>query len=85
MAEKKDKFLQDVYQYRRAVVLLSAAKTGIFEYFISHQQSNIKEVAAYFSWDERATEIVLNALCSLGYFKKKGWIGRKWGGVARIT
>ena len=71
MAEKKDKFLGDVYQYRRAVVLLSAAKTGIFDYFITNRQNTIKDIAAHFSWDERGTEILLNALCALGYLQKK--------------
>lgn len=72
MAEKKDKLLNDVYQYRRAVVLLSAAKAGIFEYFISQRQKTIRDVAVHFTWDERGTEILLNALCALGYLKKEG-------------
>jgi ubiquinone/menaquinone biosynthesis C-methylase UbiE len=71
MAGEKDKFLKDVYQYRRAVVLLSAAKTGIFEYFIANHRSTVREVGEYFSWDERAAEIFLNALCALGYLEKK--------------
>jgi SAM-dependent methyltransferase len=71
MGEQKDKLLNDVFHYRRAVVLLSAAKTGIFDYFISNGRPTIKEVALHFSWDERSIEILLNALCALGYLSKK--------------
>jgi SAM-dependent methyltransferase len=72
MAEKKDKLLNDVYQYRRAVVVLSAAQAGIFEYFISQRQKTVRDVTKHFSWNERGTEITLNALCALGYLMKEG-------------
>jgi len=66
-----DKFVSDVYQYRRAVVLLSAAKTGLFDYFVANKENTLQEVAQFFSWNRRGTEIMLNALCALGYLNKK--------------
>ncbi len=66
-----DKFVEDIYQYRRAVVLLTAAKTGIFDYFVKHEQTTLQEISRFFSWNSRGTEIILNALCALGYLIKK--------------
>jgi len=66
-----DKFLSDVYQYRQAVIVLAAAKTGIFDYFVENGEKSLEEMTQFFSWDQRGTEIMLNALCALGYLAKK--------------
>lgn len=74
---KKDKLLKDVFQYRRAVILLSAAKSGLFDYLSHTAKVEINEVSEKFQWPIRGTEIILNALCALGYLKKRGryyWI-----------
>lgn len=66
----KDKFLNDVFQYRRAVILLSAAKSGLFELFVQKRELGVPQAAKIMKWSMRGTEIMLNALCSLGYLKK---------------
>ena len=66
----KDKLLNDVFQYRRAVVLLSAANAGLFDLFLNKIDLNIQEVVATLNWSGRAAEITLNALCAMGYLRK---------------
>lgn len=66
----KDKLLEDVFKYRRAVVLLSAASTGLFDFFIEKQVLTVSDVRKKFEWPVRGTEIFLNALCATGYIKK---------------
>ncbi len=66
----KDKLLNDVFQYRRAVVLLSAANAGLFDLFLNKIDLNIQEVITTLNWSGRAAEITLNALCAMGYLRK---------------
>ncbi len=66
----KDKFLNDIFQYRRAVILLSAARSGLFELFVGKKELDVPQVAKTMKWSTRGTEIILNALCALGYLKK---------------
>ena len=67
----KDKLLEDVFKYRRAVILLSAASTGLFDFFIEKQVLTASDVREKFGWPIRGTEIFLNALCAAGYIKKQ--------------
>ncbi|MEJ2635039.1 MAG: methyltransferase [Calditrichia bacterium] len=67
----KNMLLDDVFRYRRAVVLLSAAEAGLFDYIIERKNVGISEVSANFNWDRRGTEILLNALCGIGYLAKE--------------
>jgi ubiquinone/menaquinone biosynthesis C-methylase UbiE len=81
MRPKKDKLLDDVFRYRRAVVLLSAARAGLFELFQKNKKLGITDVTQNLNWSNRAAEILLNALCALGYLEKKNnqyWISRKF-------
>jgi 3-hydroxy-5-methyl-1-naphthoate 3-O-methyltransferase len=71
MKPKKDKLLEDVFRYRRAVVLLSAARAGLFELLQKHKTLGLAEITRELSWSDRAAEILLNALCALGYLEKK--------------
>ncbi len=71
MKQKKDKLLDDVFRYRRAVVLLSAARAGLFELFQKNKKLGITDVTQNLNWSNRAAEILLNALCALGYLEKK--------------
>ena len=71
MRPKKDKLLDDVFRYRRAVVLLSAARAGFFELFQKNRVLGVTEVTRELSWSGRAAEILLNSLCALGYLEKK--------------
>lgn len=72
--KRKDQLLEDVYQYRRAVVLLAAAELGIFDYILDHRRSSARQLSTHFGWERRGTEIILNALCGLDYLtKKQGW------------
>jgi predicted O-methyltransferase YrrM len=66
----KETFLDDIFQYRRAIILLSAAETGLLEYCYRNKTVSINSVIKQFSWDERGAEIYLNALCGLGYLEK---------------
>jgi SAM-dependent methyltransferase len=66
----KDRFLNDIFQYRRAVIILSAVRSGLFEVFMEKKEIDVPHVARIMKWNERGTEILLNALCSLGYLKK---------------
>ncbi len=66
----KDKLLEDVFQYRRAVILLSAASSGLFDYFIEKHQLTPSDVREKFGWTEHGTEIFLNSLCATGYIRK---------------
>ncbi|OGB60133.1 MAG: hypothetical protein A2Y94_12150 [Caldithrix sp. RBG_13_44_9] len=68
---KKDRLLEDVYRYRKAVVLLAAAESGLFEYLIENATVTGKETARHFGWEQRGVEILLNALCASGYLTKK--------------
>jgi SAM-dependent methyltransferase len=67
----KDKLLDDVFKYRRAVILLSAASTGLFDFFIDKQVLTDSGIRKKFGWSVRGTEIFLNALCATGYIKKQ--------------
>lgn len=69
--KKKDRLLEDVFRYRRAVVLLSAAKCGLFDYLIQNTAITQEDTARHFGWEQRGTEILLNTLCALGYLEKK--------------
>jgi ubiquinone/menaquinone biosynthesis C-methylase UbiE len=71
MKQKKDRLLDDVFRYRRAVVLLSTARAGLFELFQKNRILGITEVTQQLSWSDRAADILLNALCALGYLEKK--------------
>jgi ubiquinone/menaquinone biosynthesis C-methylase UbiE len=66
----EDRFLEDIFQYRKAIVLFSAMETGLLEYLSENGAVRAEEVAEQFSWDRRGAEIFLNALCALGYFQK---------------
>jgi len=69
--KRNDKLLEDVYQYRRAVVLLSAAELGIFDFILGRHWVSVQQVSKHFGWIPRGCEIILNALCGLGYLDKK--------------
>lgn len=69
--KKKDQLLEDVYHYRRAVVLLAAAELGIFDYVLDHHRISARQLSTHFGWERRGTEIILNALCGLSYLTKK--------------
>jgi ubiquinone/menaquinone biosynthesis C-methylase UbiE len=69
--KKKDRLLEDVFRYRKAVVLLTAAECGLFDYLIQNTAITREEAARHFGWEQRGTEILLNALCALGYLEKK--------------
>jgi ubiquinone/menaquinone biosynthesis C-methylase UbiE len=69
--DDKDKLLDDVFKYRKAVILLSAASTGLFDFFIEKQVLTVSDVREKFGWPIRGTEIFLNALCATGYIKKQ--------------
>ena len=71
MKQKKDRLLDDVFRYRRAVVLLSAARAGLFELFHKNKTLRITKVTKELNWSDRSAEILLNALCALGYLEKK--------------
>lgn len=64
-----DKLLDDVYHYRRSVVVLTAVYTGLFDYLMENSASSVAEIANRFHWTDRAAKILLNALCALGYLK----------------
>lgn len=68
---KKDKLLDDVFRYRRAVVLLSAARAGLFEFLNKKKSISVSEVVQHFQWSDKGADILLNALCALGYLHKK--------------
>ncbi len=67
----KDKLLDEVYQYRKSIVLLSAAKEGLFDILVGKDWLTLEEITAQLNWDKRGGEIVLNSLCSQGYLNKK--------------
>ena len=69
--KKKDRLLEDVYRYRKAVVLLAAAESGLFDYLIENKVVTARKTAAHFGWQQRGVEILLNALCASGYLTKK--------------
>jgi len=69
--KKKDRLLEDVYRYRKAVVLLAAAESGLFDYLIERRVVTAKKTASHFDWEQRGVEIILNALCASGYLVKK--------------
>jgi SAM-dependent methyltransferase len=52
------------------VVLLSAAKSGLFDIISHKKRVTINEIVRHFKWSNRGAEILLNALCSLKYLKK---------------
>ncbi len=70
MADNK-KLLEDVFDYRRAVIILTAASTGLLEYIIKNKTAGLDEICTEFHWTPRAAEIFVNALCATGYLEKK--------------
>ncbi len=62
--------IKDVFAYRRPMVLLTAVRTGLFDLLISEGKCTVSGVAKRLKWSDRGAEIVLNALCSMGYLKK---------------
>lgn len=82
--KKRDKLFDDVFRYRRAVLLLSAGQTGLWDYLITKDAINLSGVVRRFNWSPRAAGIFLNALCSLGYIEKTGDTYRMAAGYREI-
>ncbi|RQW06211.1 MAG: hypothetical protein EH225_03665, partial [Calditrichaeota bacterium] len=70
--KNKKKLLDDVFNYRKTVILLTGAKTGLFDFIIENASANLEEICREFNWSERAAEIFMNTLCAVGYLHKKG-------------
>ncbi|MBM2814185.1 MAG: Acetylserotonin O-methyltransferase [Ignavibacteria bacterium] len=58
------------YAFQKSKVLLTACELGIFN-IIGDSEKSFKEVANEIEADERATDRLLNALCSLSYLNKQ--------------
>jgi len=67
----RNKLIDDVFSYRRPVVLLTSVRVGLFDILVDGRKCTVTEVAERFKWSERGTEILLNALCSMGYLEKE--------------
>ncbi|GAB4368104.1 MAG: methyltransferase [Calditrichia bacterium] len=68
----KKQIMQEIAGYRGPVILLTAVKEDLFPLFFDGKEPGFREIAGKLGWTERGTEIVLNALCALGYLEKKG-------------
>ncbi len=66
----KSKLEDDVAAYQRSVVILTAARGGLFDLFLKRTYWDVPSVARRLKWTERGTQIILNALCALGYLTK---------------
>ena len=73
--DKKEQFpsriFDTVYAFRSARVLLTWFELGIFS-AIGDSPKNSKEIAQTLGTSERATDRLMNALCGMGFLKKKG-------------
>jgi SAM-dependent methyltransferase len=62
--------LASVYAFRTARVLLTAYELDLFTALDSAPKTSV-DVARFLGTDQRATDRLMNALCAMGYLKKK--------------
>jgi SAM-dependent methyltransferase len=69
--QSPSRILDTVYAFRPARVLLTSFELGIFT-AIGDSPKNSKEIAETLGTSERATDRLMNALCGMGFLKKRG-------------
>ena len=67
----RNQLMKDVFAYRQPMVLLTAVYAGLFDLLVGGKKCTAGKVARSLKWSLRGTEIVLNALCSLGYLERE--------------
>ncbi len=68
--QSPSQILDTVYAFRQARILLTAFELGIFT-TIGDNHIASKDVAGILGTSERATDRLMNALCGMGFLKKK--------------
>ena len=71
--QSPSRILEAVYAFRPARVLLTSFELGIFT-AIGDSPKESREIAQTLGTSERATDRLMNALCGMGFLKKKGTI-----------
>ena len=69
--QSPSRILDTVYAFRSARVLLASFELGIFT-AIGDSPKESREIAQTLRTSERATDRLMNALCGMGFLKKKG-------------
>ena len=72
MTNLKNKIIKETSGYRQSSVILTAVSTGLFDFLIDVDCVRADWIGEKLGWTNRGTEIMLNALTSLGYLEKQG-------------
>lgn len=67
-----NRIFKEASGYRRSSVILTAVRAGLFDLLIDVGCIRAGRIGGELGWTHRGTEIMLNALTSLGYLEKQG-------------